>query len=609
MVSIQRQTLNCRHQHLEKSDVAIKREAKRSAMRLLSIFRHVAVLASICVCAPKVVGQTVIYVAPAGDDSADGRAEHPFKTLPRAQRRIVELHSNGGARWVRVEIAAGEYVLDAPLRIAADASGESVEHPVTFAASGGEVRITGGVRITNFRQEGNQWVATVPKSLPLFRDLWVNGRRAVRARSPNTGFFRIAQAGPDNRTSFVVEPSDFLRLADPRTAEVVFLHDWSTSRVRLASIDAAVRSYKFADPIGASSKNFTITNFEAHPRYFVENAAELLDVPGEWFLDESKGQLKYVPRDGEKIETAEFIAPRLDQLLVIRGESGKSVENICFEGITFSYSRFDLPRHGYGGVQATLHEKRAEPKDQTKNFPTAAVMVDRAAGCRFKKCRFEHLAGTGLSAVHCHDTQIERSTFSDIGGNGIMIGSLSGADTPTSERNTVENCTIEGCGQTFFGAIGAWVGMSVDTALRNNEIRNLPYTGISVGWCWDARPTVCRGHQIRDNNIHDVMQTLSDGGGIYTLGRQPGTVLEGNVIHDIQANAGRAESNGIFMDEGSTDIHVQNNTIYGIVRAAIRYNEAGKNTVANNRLDGASGGTWRPPADDAAVKQAGPRRP
>jgi parallel beta-helix repeat protein len=111
---------------------------------------------------------------------------------------------------------------------------------------------------------------------------------------------------------------------------------------------------------------------------------------------------------------------------------------------------------------------------------------------------------------------------------------------------------------------------------------------------------------IRDNQIHHVMQTLSDGGGIYTLGRQPGTVLSGNVIHDIQINSGRAESNGIFMDEGSTDIRVENNTFYGIARAGIRYNEAGKNTVANNRLDGALGGAWQPPSDDASIKKAGP---
>ena len=218
-----------------------------------------------------------------------------------------------------------------------------------------------------------------------------------------------------------------MSLADPQTAEVVFLHDWSISRVRFG-IDRRGSPQLSNSPtrLARLPRIFAISNFEAHPRYFVENAPELLDAPGEWFLDEAKGELKYIPRDGEKIETAEFIAPRLEQLLIIRGETGKPVENICFEGLTFSYARFDIPRHGYGGVQATLHEKRSEANDRTKSFPTAAVMLDRAPGCRFKNCRFEHLGGTGLMHAHCQDTRIERSTFSDIGGNGIMIGSLSG---------------------------------------------------------------------------------------------------------------------------------------------------------------------------------------
>jgi hypothetical protein len=598
-------------------------------MRLLSICRHVAVIASICICAPKVVGQTVIHVAPGGGDSADGSAGHPLKTLPRAQRRIIELRANGGSRWARVEIAAGEYVLDAPLTIADDASGESPEHPVTYAASGGEVRITGGVRITGFRQESNQWVAHIPKSLPPFRDLWVNGRRAVRARSPNKGFFRIAQAGPDNRTSFVVEPNDYLPLAPPQTAEVVFLHDWSISRVRIASIDAAARSYKFADNIGANQNIFAISNFEAHPRYFVENAAELLDAPGEWFLNEANGELRYLPRADETIETAEVIAPRLEQLLVIRGEAGKLVENVCFEGLTFSYSRFDIPPHGYAGIQADWHERRINPDDRAGVAVASAVMLDLTRGCRFAHCRFEHLAGGGLQVAHSQESRIEHSTFSDVGGNGITIGSAGSDALTAAEHNTVEDCTIEQCGQTYFGAVGLWVGIASHTTVRNNEIRDLPYTGISVGWQWNDAPTNCHDNIIRENLIHHVMQTLSDGGGIYTLGRQPGTALTGNVIRDIPVNSGRAESNGIFMDEGSTDIQVEGNTIYHVARAPIRYNLAGKNAIAHNRLDappGAppyygtnaggmtltkneefTGGTWQPPADDALVKHAGPR--
>ena len=486
------------------------------------------------------------------------------------------------------------------------------------------------MRITGFRQEGNQWVARLPKSVPPFRDLWVNGHRAVRARSPDKGFFRISQAGPDNRTSFIVEPSDYLRLAHPQSAEVVFLHDWSISRVRIASIDASSRIYKFADRIGANQNIFAISNFEAHPRYFAENAPELLDNPGEWFLDEAKGELRYLPLDGEKIETVEAIAPRLEQLLVIRGEAGKLVENVCFEGVTFSYTRFDIPPHGYAGIQADWHERRTNPDDRAGVAIASAVTLDLTRGCRFTNCRFEHLAGGGLQVARSRESRVEHSTFSDAGGNGITIGAAGSDPSTATERNTIENCTVERCGQTCFGAIGVWVGIASHTTVRNNEVRDLPYTGISVGWQWNDAPTDCHDNIIRKNLIHHVMQTLSDGGGIYTLGRQPGTVLAGNVIHDIAPNSGRAESNGIFMDEGSTDIRVEGNTIYHVARAPIRYNLAGKNIIAHNRLDappGAppyygtnagqmtlteneefSGGTWQPPADDALVKQAGPRK-
>jgi len=120
--------------------------------------------------------------------------------------------------------------------------------------------------------------------------------------------------------------------------------------------------------------------------------------------------------------------------------------------------------------------------------------------------------------------------------------------------------------------------------VSSNEIRDLPYTGISVGWSWNPMPTVCEGHLIAANNIHHVMQLLSDGGGIYTLGRQPGTVLRGNIIHDVPTNSGRAESNGVFMDEGSSEMLLENNIIYNVAKSPIRFHQAHKNTLRNNQL-------------------------
>jgi hypothetical protein len=183
-----------------------------------------------------------------------------------------------------------------------------------------------------------------------------------------------------------------------------------------------------------------------------------------------------------------------------------------------------------------------------------------------------------------------------VAGNGVNIGepqvevpnaSAIAAGTalnPVSHGNAVVFNRIERCGAVYHGAVGVWVGMAKATEVSSNEIHHLPYTGISVGWNWSTTPTVCEGNVISSNHIHHVIQLLSDGAGIYTLGRQPGTVLRGTVIHDAPVNAGRAESNGIFMDEGSSEMLVENNVIYNIAKSPIRFHKAGKNTLRKNQL-------------------------
>ncbi len=579
--------------------------------------------------------QTVVHVSPSGDDAADGSQARPLRTIHEAQRRARDVHA------ARVEIAAGEYELDEPLVFTPADSGESAEAPMKYAAVDGNVVLSGGRRIGPWRVEGDHWVADVPlaakpptddsTTLKPFRDLWVNGRRAIRARTPNEGYFRVEAAGPDNRTSFVVAAADLQTLAKPQAAEVGFMHDWSMSRVRLAAIDAATRTYSFAAPIGAAQSQFAISNFEPNPRYFLENAREFLDAPGEWFLDEAAGKIYYVPREAETPETAEAIAPRLEQLLIVLGENGKPVEHLNFSGLTFSHCRFDLPPFGYAGVQSCWHSRRSTPDDDAGVTMTAAVLVDQARDCEFTRCRFEHLAACGVHLTRCQDCRISRSIVRDVGGDGVLIGSRDRLETPPASNISVANCLIEHCGVNFFGAVGLWIGFAENATVSQNEIRHLPYTGISVGWQWDDEPTICRGHIIRQNRIHHVMNELSDGGGIYTLGRQRGTQLTGNVIHDVPLNSGRAESNGIFMDQGSTEIEVAGNTIYNLPRGAIRFHMAGSNALKDNRLvvppgvpaftynatDAAlmtftaneeiAAASWEPPPGDAVVERAGPR--
>ncbi|MFW6163946.1 MAG: right-handed parallel beta-helix repeat-containing protein, partial [Planctomycetota bacterium] len=139
----------------------------------------------------------------------------------------------------------------------------------------------------------------------------------------------------------------------------------------------------------------------------------------------------------------------------------------------------------------------------------------------------------------------------------------------------IANNWVHACGIEYHGAVGIWVGFAQRAVIAHNRVHDLPYTGISVGWQWNPRPTPCRENRIEANHIFDVMQRLGDGGGIYTLGFQPGTVLRGNHIHDVRRSRFNqaAPNNGMFIDEGSKGFLFERNVIYATAHQAVRHNQ------------------------------------
>jgi hypothetical protein len=238
---------------------------------------------------------------------------------------------------------------------------------------------------------------------------------------------------------------------------------------------------------------------------------------------------------------------------------------------------------GYASGQATMHDWRDGSGRDGRTFIPAAVRVSGASGIEFSRCSFSQLGGSGVwIGEGSRDCAVRRCELSDISGNGINIGEPGTQNVASGI--SIKNSSVTGCGTQFYGSVGVWIGMAEGCTVERCNISELPYTGISVGWRWNPTPGPCQQHRIADNHIHHVMQVLSDGGGIYTLGRQPGTVLTGNHIHDVPLNAGRAQSNGIFMDEGTTELLVEGNTIHAIAKSAIRFHKAGENTIRGNTL-------------------------
>jgi hypothetical protein len=543
--------------------------------------------------------QSAFYVSPTGDDTHSGTRGRPFATLERASRAVRSAWVSGQQVDVTVYLAGGIYNLEEPVVFKPEDSGRNGGRVIYRAMAGEQPILSGGKQIGEWeRGENGLWVAKVPQvnGKPwIFRELFVDGERATRARHPDQGYLRVARVGEDKRTNFSFNPGDFPIPGDAGEVELVLLHDWSITRIPLRRIDS-VESQIFAiDSIGAKGiPFFTLDHWEPHPRYFLENSPAFLDRTFEWYLDRETSSLYLKLPEGMDPGELEIIAPVTGNLILLDGTEEEQIKNICFEGLSFSHCAFDLPSGGYAGVQACHFDNR-EGGPGWRTIP-CAIEGRWTAGCSFKDCSLTHLGGSGLRfGSGSRDCVVTHCSFSDISGNGIMIGEgrdrlVGGAPwwksvpQEVASGNRVEDCIITRTGRQFYGAVGIWCGITARTQILRNQVSEMPYTGVSMGWHWSTEPTPCREFRIEGNHIHHVMETLSDGGGIYTLGWQPGSEIINNRIHHVDINAGRAESNGMFLDEGTTDVTIARNLIYGIARSPLRFHRATTNLVENNVL-------------------------
>ena len=552
------------------------------------------------------------FVAPGGSDANPGTAERPFATIGRARDAVRRKIAAGLQGDVAVAIGGGTYCVSEPIRFGPE-DGGTERFAVTYAAQPGEEPvISGGRKIGGWQAGGNgTWTARIPEAAAgqwTFRELFVGGRRAPRARHPNQGFLRVEKVGEDRRTNFRYAGGDLRAYHDLENLELVFLHDWSITRTPVKSIDEQTRVLIVPRQIGGPSRWAVMDWFEKQPRYFVENSAELLDAAGEWLLDPAGGVLHYVPRKGEKPGEVETVAPVAPQLLVVRGDpdGNRPVRNLHFVGLRFEHAAWSPPERTHWGRQACTYWTMADVPGGVTHHEAdeAAVHFELAEGCSLEGGGVAHVGRSGIWLGRgCRDCRVAGCAVSDCGGIGIMIGEGQArqvGDAPWWEAapdgaataNTVTDCLVEECGRELFGAVGIWMGLAGKTSIVCNEVRQLPYTGVSIGWMWwdprarpEPRGTPCRETLVADNHIHHVMQTLSDGGGIYSLGTQPGSALRGNLIHDVPANAGRAESNGMFLDQGTGEFVIHQNVIYNIDRSPLRFHKGWENLVRDNWLE------------------------
>ena len=517
----------------------------------------------------------------------------PDSSLTDAVRKAREMKRLGQATEVTIHLSAGTYFVYEPLRLRPEDSG--------LTMVGDKAVISAGINIPEWKRQGKLLVADVPdfNGRPIdFRQLWVNGKKAVRARDVEDfeQMQRIRTYDKKNHILWVPKKAVEKILHAPYP-EMVLHEMWCTSNLRIKSITVQGDSaaLRFHDPEARIQFDHPwpspMTPNTGHPSpFYLTNAKELLDKPGEWYHDVREHKLYYMPRENEGNEECKAVVPVSETLVEVIGTAEHPVRDITIKGVTFSHTTWMRPsEQGHVPLQAGMYLTEAyklRPQiDRPNNHKLdnqgwlgradAAVELRYAEGVSFEQCRFEHLGGSGLDYVEgCHGGAVTHCTFNDIAMNGIVVGSFSpaGLEThlPYQPADAREVCTGQSIAQSLiydisnedWGCVAIAAGYVSGINIDHNTIHDVSYSGISLGWGWNRDLVCMKDNRVHANLIYNYAQHMYDCAGIYTLGNQPGTVISENVVRDIATPTYVHDPNHwfyLYTDEGSSNITIRDN--------------------------------------------------
>jgi len=503
------------------------------------------------------------------------------RDIRAAQMKLRELKRAGKlAGPVEVVLRKGVYSLPEPLRFTPEDSG-TAQSPVTYRAEApGTVTLSGGVRISGWRPESNGvWRADVPEARAdklYFRQMFIDGRRAVRARSPNKGFFHTT--GWSRKTGFTNRQADgFYFDGDDVTADmaspdtmVVLYQSWLSRQHTVKEIRPEAKAV-FVEPVADS--------YRFRARYLVENSPVCLDAPGEWQLDRQTGTVRYLPLPGEDMRKATVMVPVTPSLLQFKGdpERGAYVEHLRFHGFVFSYADWTPQGRSITGGQARCPTGFATPDVALESGAVSAIGLRNTS---LQDCEITRVGAHAVVLMQgCFDNLIQKCHLHDLGGGGVyLFWEVPGSGTPWKprgefdhiERNVIDNCYIHDMTHVFNGSVGVLTGpCAAYNRITHNEISHGDYTGVSVGWGWTADKKTGQyqeGNAVEYNHIHHMMNNLlDDGGGIYLLGWQKGARIRRNWIHDVRPDLLAGGAEGLYPDSGVSGVLFEGNIVHDVM--------------------------------------------
>jgi hypothetical protein len=569
---------------------------------------------------------TVLMAAPlGGGDTCTQSAPCSLLGAQAAARRLSP-HLRAD---LEVSLENGTYDLTRPMQFGPQDSGTNGFTVTYAAAAGAHPVISGGVAVTRWHQVDpakHIWAAPIAPGFDT-RQLYVNGQSMPRSAGlPSAAYVQTS-------TGFISSSPVLAHWRNVTNVSAVFTGGngaWTQPSCTIASVSGD--TITMSEPCwqnlhlpGDGSQEvswvygpqggFGGLSGAAMPSFF-QNAYELLS-PGHWSIDTTMHQLFYVPAPGQDMATATFLVPVLQTLFNVAGTLAAPVHDLTFAGLQFSYGTWTQPdtTEGFAEMQAdwTLTGAGAAATQGTCSYSLtpgtcpyaswtrtpANVVLSATHHVTMEGDTFSHLGGAGLDVEYgSQDDVVEGNEFTDIAASAIQLGSTDDplpADVGAGSREIDSNDTIadnyiHDVANEYLGGVGIWQGYAQHATIAHNQIDDVPYTAISIGWAgWhsnvvspDADPNVNSDNLIADNLMFNYMQTLGDGGAIYTNGGQANGWGDELVISGNVAYGGTNTDFSLYTDTGSKYVNLTNNVVYD--QPVDSFASGGCHTVGHIRL-------------------------
>lgn len=500
----------------------------------------------------------LFFVSPDGNDNGNGSEAQPFATVKRAYEAAISADGD-----VTVSFAEGEYAFTDTLVFTPENSGF---RNITF--KGDKATFFGGVYVTGWKKHDDKlWRA--PLDVNEVRNLYVNSFPAHRARSKYRYTLKELIEKDGEPAGFVIGdknfPKGFYKWQD---MEIVNPYEWECHRYRIVDYKHLDDKREHVFELDVSYNKLKRLGKDTYC-FYLENDMSLLNEPGEFYYDRAEKVIYYYPYAEEDMTTAVTYVGKKEMFVHILGTAEKKAGNVTFEGIRFVAGACNaLTPRGYRCYQSDALDKSVPElsgetfEDGYFSINTSQFRMNYAENVTVRGCEFVNM-GSSVMAMHDNvsDVLIEGNIFRDSSASAIRIGNpyhrVKAEGIEVCSNVVVRNNVITRMSGELFNNCAISVYYEKDIHIVNNDISDMPYTGVSVSWGWEGAVGYdCHNIEVGYNHISRVMGVLHDGGSVYTLGEVKKGTIHDNFFEDSQ-------DRGLYNDAGSACINSYNNVIVG----------------------------------------------